>query len=102
MNLNPRSTKHATGMLSVLVIGFLLAGCSQSAAPESNRVQQAANETPATGAVSAAPPMQSVAAPYTPTGNGQYEEPPVVNAAALPPPSLLSGPRPSRLTHAHA
>jgi len=92
MNFNSRSIKHATDLLSVLVIGFLLAGCSQSAAPESNRVQQAANETPATGAVSAAPPMQSVAAPYTPTGNGQYEEPPVVNAADLLPASLLSGP----------
>src|SRR5713101_5496983 len=92
MNFNSRSMKHATGLLSVLVIGFLLAGCSPSAAPESNRVQQAATETPATGAVSAAPPMQSVAAPYTPTANGQYEQPPVVNAADLLPASALSGP----------
>src|SRR6266478_7126173 len=92
MNLNSRRLKRAMGLLPVLLTGFLLAGCSQTAAPESSRVQQAANETPATGPVSAAPPMQSVAAPYTATGNGQYEEPPVVNAADLLPASLLSGP----------
>jgi len=80
------------GLLPVLLTGFLLAGCSQTAAPESSRVQQAANETPATGAVQTAPPMQSVAAPYTATANGQYEEPPVVNAAELLPASALSGP----------
>ena len=91
MSLKIRTTKRATGFLSVLLIGFLLAGCSQSAAPESNRVQQAANETPATGAVAAAPPMQSVAAPYTAAANGQYEEPPVVNAAELLPAYMLSG-----------
>src|SRR6266849_9331423 len=91
MNFNSGSMKHATDLLSVLVIGFLLAGCSQSAAPESNQAQQAANETAAAGAVPA-PPMQSVAAPYTPTANGQYEEPPVVNAADLLPAYALSGP----------
>jgi len=36
--------------------------------------------------------MQSVAAPYAPTGNGQYEQPPVVNAADLLSASALSGP----------
>jgi hypothetical protein len=36
--------------------------------------------------------MQAVAAPYTPTGNGQYEQPPVVNAADLLPGAALSGP----------
>jgi hypothetical protein len=92
MNLNLESMKHATNLLSVLLMGFLLAGCSQSAAPESNRVQQAANETPATGAVPTAPPMQSVAAPYTAAANGQYEEPPVVNVADLLPATPLSGP----------
>ena len=92
MNLNSRRLKRAMGLLPVLLTGFLLAGCSQTAAPESSRVQQAANETPATGAVQTAPPMQSVAAPYTATANGQYEEPPVVNAAELLPASLLSGP----------
>jgi hypothetical protein len=92
MNLNSGSMKHATNLLSVLLMGCLLAGCSQSAAPESNRVQQAANETPATGAVPTAPPMQSVAAPYTAAATGQYEEPPVVNAADLLPAYMLSGP----------
>jgi len=92
MNLNSRRLKRAMGLLPVLLTGFLLAGCSQTAAPESSRVQQAANETPATGAVQTAPPMQSVAAPYTATANGQYEEPPVVNAAELLPASALSGP----------
>src|SRR5882724_12049734 len=92
MNLNSGRRKHTTGLLSALLMGFLLAGCSQSAAPESNRVQQAATETPATGAVPTAPPMQSVAAPYTPTANGQYEEPPVINASDLLPAYALSGP----------
>ena len=92
MNLNSGRRKHTTGLLSALLMGLLLAGCSQSAAPESNRVQQAATETPATGAVAAAPPMQSVAAPYIPTGNGQYEQPPVVNASDLLPAYALLGP----------
>jgi hypothetical protein len=91
MNLNCR-LEHAIGLLPILLAGFLLAGCSQSSAPESNRVQQAANETPATGAAPTAPPMQSVAAPYAAAANGQYEEPPVVNAADLLPASALSGP----------
>ena len=92
MNLNSRRLKHAMGLLPILLAGFLLAGCSQTAAPGSNRVPQAANETAATGAVPAAPPMQSVASPYTPTTTGQYEEPPVVNAADLLPAYALSGP----------
>ena len=36
--------------------------------------------------------MQSVAAPYTASANGQYEEPPVVNVADLLPATPLSGP----------
>jgi hypothetical protein len=91
MNLNSRSMKHATGLWSVLAIGFLLAGCSQSAAPGSNQAPQTSNETAATAAAPA-PPMQSVAAPYTASANGQYEEPPVVNVADLLPATPLSGP----------
>jgi hypothetical protein len=83
--------KNAKGLLSVLAIGFLLAGCSQSAAPGSNQAPQASNETAATAAAPA-PPMQSVAAPYTASANGQYEEPPVVNVADLLPATPLSGP----------
>ena len=36
--------------------------------------------------------MQSVAAPYAASANGQYEEPPVVNVADLLPATPLSGP----------
>ena len=92
MNLNTGSMKRATGLLSVLLTAFLLASCSQTTAPGPTQVQQAANETPAIGAVPAAPPMQSVASPYAPTTTGQYEEPPVVNASDLLPAYALSGP----------
>jgi hypothetical protein len=83
--------QQATGLLHVLLAGLLLAGCSQTVTPQSNQAAQAPSEAaPATAAP--APPMQSFAAPYTPTAGGQYEAPPVVNAADLLPASSLSGP----------
>ncbi|MGB6088351.1 MAG: DUF3313 domain-containing protein [Candidatus Binataceae bacterium] len=39
--------KSTIGLLSVLVAGLLLAGCSQTAAPEPNLIQRASGETPA-------------------------------------------------------
>jgi len=90
MNLNSRSTKRATGLMSVLLAGFFLASCAPASAPAPNQAPSPGNESAATGAAPA--PMQAVAAPYTPTGNGQYEQPPVVNAADLLPGTPLSGP----------
>ncbi len=42
-----RHMKSTIGLLSVLVAGLLLAGCSQTAAPEPNLIQRASGETPA-------------------------------------------------------
>jgi len=42
-----RNVKSATGLLSVLLVGLLLAGCSQTAAPEPNIIQRVSGETPA-------------------------------------------------------
>lgn len=39
--------KSTIGLLSLLVAGLLLAGCSQTAAPEPNVIQRATGETPA-------------------------------------------------------
>lgn len=47
MHQTSKHTKGATGLLSVLLAGFLLAGCSQTAAPEPNIIQRATGETPA-------------------------------------------------------
>src|SRR5580704_287566 len=41
------NTKLAGGLLSALVAGFLIAGCSQTAAPAPNIIQRAEGETPA-------------------------------------------------------
>ena len=87
MNLNSRSMKPATSLLSVLLAGFLLAGCSQTAAPEPNPVAQAQSEQAPT------PPSAPLIQPSQPAApGGQYEEPPVINAADLMPASALSGP----------
>ncbi len=85
MNLNSRSMKQATSLLSVLLTGLLLASCSQTAAPQPNQVAQAQSEQPA-----AAAPLIQPSQPAAP--GGQYEEPPVINAADLIPDSALSGP----------
>jgi hypothetical protein len=47
MNRMSRKIKAATGLLSVLLSGLLLAGCSQTAAPEPNIVQRVEGEKPA-------------------------------------------------------
>lgn len=52
MNHKSRDMKRAMGLLSALVAGLFLAGCSQTAAPEPNVIQRAQGET-------AAPPPPS-------------------------------------------
>lgn len=86
MTLNSRSMKRATGLLSVVLTGFVLAGCSQTAPPAATQVAQAPSEQ------AAPPPMMSVQPPQPAAAGGQYEEPPVISAADLLPASALSGP----------
>ena len=80
MNLGDRRMKR--GLLCVLFTGFLLAGCSQTSAPGPSQPAQAP----------APPPMTSIQPSQVAAAGGQYEEPPVVNAAGLLSPSELSGP----------
>jgi hypothetical protein len=47
MNHESRNMKLATGLLSMVLAGWLLAGCSQTAAPEPSIIQRAQGETPA-------------------------------------------------------
>jgi len=89
MNFNSRSMKQATSLLSVLLAGILLAGCSQTAALEPNQVAQTQGEQPAAPPPPSAPLIQP---PQPAAPGGQYEEPPVINAADLMPVSALSGP----------
>ncbi len=85
-NHNSGTTKRAAVLLSVLIAGLLLAGCSQTAAPEPNQVAQAQSQQPAP------PPMVSIQPPQAAAPGGQYEEPPVINVADLLPTTPLSGP----------
>jgi hypothetical protein len=52
MNCQRRNLKLATGLLSAMFAGWLLAGCSQTAAPQPNIIQRVEGET-------AAPPAPS-------------------------------------------
>jgi hypothetical protein len=72
MNLNSRGMKCATGWLSVLLTGFLLAGCSQTATPGPIQNGQAPSEQ------AAPPPMTSVQPTQAAAAGGQYEQPPVI------------------------
>ena len=47
MNHKSKNMKLATGLLSVILAGWLLMGCSQTAAPEPSIIQRAQGETPA-------------------------------------------------------
>jgi len=78
--------KAATSLSSVLLIGILLAGCSQTAPPETSQASQAP------GVQAAPPPMASVQPSQLGAMGDQYEAPPVVNVADLMPASALSGP----------
>jgi len=85
MNLNLRTTKSATGLLSVLLTGLLLASCSQTSPPASS------SAAPAPAVQAPPPPMASVQPSQLGAAGGQYEEPPVVNVADLLPTTPLSG-----------
>jgi len=87
MNLNYRRMKRAKSLLSVMLTGFLLAGCSQTTPPPA---PSPASQAPT--AQAAPPPMTSVQPAQLGAAGGQYEDPPVVNAADLLPASALSGP----------
>jgi hypothetical protein len=87
MNLDSRNFMRTTGLLSVLLTALLFAGCAQTSAPASNQAAQAP------GAPAAPPPpMASVQPAQLGAAGGQYEEPPVVNAADLLSAYALSGP----------
>src|SRR5271166_4272849 len=87
MNLDSRNIMRTTGLLSVLLAAFLLAGCAQTSAPASNQPAQAPSAPAAPP-----PPMASVQPAQLGAMGGQYEEPPVVNVADLLPATPLSGP----------
>src|SRR5258708_25772771 len=87
MNLNSKSIERMTGLLSVLLTGFLLASCSQSAPPQPSQPAQAPSQQAAPP-----PPMTSMQPSQAAGPGGQYENPPVVDAADLLPASALSGP----------
>src|ERR1700730_15682570 len=84
MNLNTKSIMHATGLLSVLLTGLLLASCSQTSSSPSQGAQAPAVQAPP-------PPMTSMQPGQPGAAGGQYEEPPVVNVADLLPTTPLSG-----------
>ncbi len=86
MNLNSRSTL-ATGLLSVLLTGLLLASCSQTAPSQPGQAAQAPSAPAAPP-----PPMAAVQPAQLGAAGGQYEEPPIVNVADLAPATPLSGP----------
>ena len=86
MNLNYLTMKHSERLLSVLFAGFLLASCSQTAPPAPSPAGQVPSQP------AAPPPMTSVQPSQLGAAGGQYEEPPVINAADLLSPTELSGP----------
>jgi hypothetical protein len=87
MNRTSGSMKRATDLLTVLLAGFLLVSCSQTAPPAPSQAAQAPSQPAAPP-----PPMASMQPSEVGAPGGQYEEPPVVNAADLLSPSELSGP----------
>jgi len=82
-------SKLAVGPLGLLLTSVFLSSCAQTTASQPQQVQQAANANPAPPPP---PPMTSVQPAQPGAAEGQYEEPPVVNAADLLPASALSGP----------
>ena len=81
--------KLAVGPLGLLLTSVFLSSCAQTTASQPQQVQQAASANPAPAPP---PPMTSVQPAQPGAAGGQYEEPPVVNAADLLPASALSGP----------
>jgi hypothetical protein len=95
MRFNPRNTKIATGVLSVLIAGFFLPGCSQTSAPMANQTAQAQNGNLAPqppGAPQGGSVASQLAQP--PSGlatTGQFEQPPIVDISELLSPAMQSG-----------
>ena len=87
MNLYSKSMKRAASLLPVLLAGFLLASCSQTAPSGPSQAAQTPSQPAAPP-----PPMASVQPAQPGAAGGQYEEPPVVNVADLLPATPLSGP----------
>jgi len=86
MNLNYMSMMHALGLFPLVLMGLLLAGCAQATPAQPTHVAQTQNEQ-------TTPPSAALIQPPQPAApGGQYEEPPVINAADLLPASALSGP----------
>ena len=86
MNLNYMSMMHALGLFPLVLMGLLLAGCAQATPAQPTQVAQTQNEQ-------TTPPSAALIQPLQPAApGGQYEEPPVINAADLLPASALSGP----------
>ena len=86
MNLNYMSMMHALGLFPLVLMGLLLAGCAQATPAQPTQVAQTQNEQ-------TTPPSAALIQPPQPAApGGQYEEPPVINAADLLPASALSGP----------
>ena len=96
MNLSSKSLKGAIGTRSLLIAGFLLAGCAQSSAPATNQVAQAQTGNPApppSGGVQAESVTAQLAQPPSgPATTGQFEEPPIVDISELLSPRMQSGP----------
>jgi hypothetical protein len=82
-------SKLAVASLGLLLTCGFLSSCAQTTASQPQQGQQAATANPAPPPP---PPMTSVQPAQPGAAAGQYEQPPVVNAADLLPASALSGP----------
>jgi hypothetical protein len=70
--VNHRSRKLATGLVSVMLAGWLMGGCSQTTAPEPNIIQRAKGDTAAPP-----PPSGSLGGDYSllqPAGEGSDQQ----------------------------
>src|SRR5271155_783264 len=84
-----RNVRFATRLVWPALLAVLLMGCAQTSGPGPSPSGQGAG---AGSPAAPPPPMQAVAAPSVASANGQYEQPPVINATDLLPASALSGP----------
>jgi hypothetical protein len=96
MDPSPTNIKCGIGLLCFLLAGFLIQGCSQSAAPVTNQIAQARNGTPAPrpsgGAESENLAPQPIQPPSGLATNGQFEQAPNVDISELLSPIMQSGP----------
>jgi hypothetical protein len=82
--------KVAVASIGLLLTSVFLSSCAQNTASQPPQAQQAASANSAPPP--SPPPMTSVQPAQPGAAGGQYEEPPVVNAADLLPANALSGP----------